>query len=94
MDQDAKKQVSTLLYCLGEQAETVLVSTNITEEQRKVYDTDIGKFDLFFKVTRNVIFERARFNRHVQLEGESLYRGIVQSCRVLQLRGVSVRDDS
>ena len=34
VDQDAKKQVSTLLYCLGEQAETVLASTNITEEQR------------------------------------------------------------
>ena len=78
VDQDAKKQVSTLLYCLGEQAETVLSSTNITEEQRKVYDTVIGKFDSFFKVTSNVIFERARFNRRVQLEGESAEQFIVE----------------
>ena len=34
----ALKQVSTLLYCMGEEADTVLSSTNITEEQRKSYD--------------------------------------------------------
>jgi predicted dehydrogenase len=28
----AAKQISTLLYCLGEEAESVLVSTNATEE--------------------------------------------------------------
>ena len=78
VDENAKKQASTLLYCLGEQAETVLASTNITEEQRKVYDTVISKFDSFFKVTRNVIFERARFNRRVQLEGESAEKFIVE----------------
>ena len=78
MDQDAKKQVNILLYCLGEQAETVLSSTNITEEQWKVYDTVIGKFDSFFKVTRNVIFERARFNRRVQLEGKSAKQFIME----------------
>ena len=97
-DQDAKKQVSTLLYCLGEQAETVLASTNITEEQWKVYDTVIGKFDSFFKVTRNVIFERARFNRRVQLEGESaeqfiveLYN-LVEFCNYGELASEMIRD--
>ena len=29
--EDAEKQVSTLLYCLGEEAEAVLASTNITD---------------------------------------------------------------
>ena len=77
MDQDAKKQVSTFLYCLGEQAETVLSSTSITEEQRKLYDAVIGKFDSFFKVTRNVI-EQAQFNRHFQREGESAEQFIVE----------------
>ena len=78
LDESAKKQVSTLLYCLGEEAETVLASTNITDEQRKVYDTVINKFDSFFKVTRNVIFERARFNRRVQVEGETAEQFIVE----------------
>ena len=51
------QQVSTLLYCLGEEAEGVLTSTNVTADERKVYDTVIGKFDTFFKVRRKVIFE-------------------------------------
>ena len=52
VDESSKKQVSMLLFCLREEAETVLASTNITDEQRKVYDTVIIKFDSFFKVTK------------------------------------------
>ena len=59
---DARK-VSTLLYCLGEEADDVLTSTNITAEGRTVYATVIEKLDGLFKLRRNVIFERARFNR-------------------------------
>ena len=44
------KQVSTLLYCLEEEAEAVLKSTNATEEESKEYDTVIGKFNIFFEV--------------------------------------------
>ena len=62
-DEDATRQVSTLLYCLGEEAKAVLSSTNITDAQWKVYETVIGKFDTFFNVRKNVIFEQARFNR-------------------------------
>ena len=62
-----KKQVNTLLYCLGEEAEGVLTSTNVTEDERKVYKTVLQKFDDFFKVRRNVIYERARFNRRHKL---------------------------
>ena len=57
------QQVSTLLYYIGEEAESVLASTNATEDDRKDYAILIGKFDTFFKVQRNVIYERARFNR-------------------------------
>ena len=51
----AAQQVNTLLYCLGEEADDVLSST--TDAQRLVYDTVLQKFDDFFKVRRNVIFE-------------------------------------
>ena len=61
-DASAAKQVNTLLYCLGEEVESVLIFTNITEEERKDYSKVIEKFDSFFKVRRNVIFERARFS--------------------------------
>ena len=69
--EDEERQVSTLLYCLGEQADDVLVSTNISEESRKKYDDILAKFDAHFRVRKNIIFERARFNRRIQ-EDESV----------------------
>ena len=50
---------------------TVLSSTNITKEDRDKYAIIIAKFDAFFQVRKNVIFERAKFNRRNQKEGES-----------------------
>ena len=70
-DGSAAKQVSTLLYCLGEEADSVLTSVNATADDRKVYATVLGLFDEYFKVWRNVIFEKARFNPRVQLPGET-----------------------
>ena len=95
---DAVKQVNTLLYCLGEEAEGVLSSTNVTADERKVYDTVLEKLDGFFKVRRNVIFERARFNRRNQLGTESaeqyimeLYR-LAESCNYGDLKDEMIRD--
>ena len=64
-------QVSMLLYCLGEEADDDLASTNITEEEYKRFDAVMAKFEEFFKVRQNIIFERAKFNKRAQLEGES-----------------------
>ena len=58
----ASKQVHTLLYCLGVEASSVLKSTNATEDEQKDYATVLEKFDSFFQVQRNVIFEKAQFN--------------------------------
>ena len=56
------------------------------------------KLDEFFKVRRNVIFERARFNRRVQKEGESadqfitaLYE-LIETCEYGDLKGEMLRD--
>jgi len=70
------RQVSMLLYCLGEEADDVLASTNITEEEYERFDAVMVKFEEFFKVRQNVIFERAKFNKRAQLEGESAKRYI------------------
>ncbi len=92
------KQVSTLLYCLGEEAESVLMSTNITTDERAVYETVLGKFDSFFQVRRNVIFERARFNRRNQLQGETAEQYIttlytlVANCNYGALQDEMLRD--
>jgi hypothetical protein len=41
----AGKQISTFLYCLGDEAESVLASTNTTAEDRQSYDRILAKFD-------------------------------------------------
>ena len=62
------------------------MSTKISEEGGKKYSSVLRKFDKFFDVRRNVILERAKFNRKSQLAGESsdqyiatLYR-LVETC--------------
>ena len=65
-----ERQISTLLYYLGEEAGDVVTSTNICEADRR-YTQVLSKMDEFFKVQKNVIFERARFNWRTQYQGET-----------------------
>lgn len=92
------RQVSTLLYCLGEEANDVLASTNISDADKKRFDKVMEKFDEFFNVRHNVIFERARFNQRNQLPGESaekyiaeLYR-LADNCNYGTLKDEMIRD--
>ena len=76
----------------------VLKSTNITEGDRSKYDKVLEKLDEFFKVRGNVIFERARFNRRIQRQGETaeqyitaLY-GLIDLCEYGDLKDDLLRD--
>ena len=97
-ESSAARQVSMLLYSVGEEPEAVLTSTGITEDERKVYATVLAKFDGYFKVRRNVIFERARFNRRNQEEGETAEKYITElytlaeNCNYGDLRDEMIRD--
>lgn len=83
---------------MGEEAEAVLESTNISAAGKKVYNTVIEKFDAFFKVRRNIIFERARFNSRKQKEGETAEEYIMQlyklaeNCNYGDLTNEMIRD--
>ena len=99
-DKSETQQIDTLLYCMGEDAEDVslLTSKNISAEDRAKYDKVIEKFESHFRVRRNVIFERARFNRRNQREGETaeeyiteLY-GLVEFCEYGDLKDEMLRD--
>ena len=97
-DDGEERQVSTLLYCLGEEADAVLTSTNPSADDKKKYDSVIEKFDGFFLVRKNVIFERARFNRRNQQDGESaenyittLYE-LAEYCDYGALKSEMIRD--
>ena len=76
-----------ILFCT-EEADAVLSSTNVTAEERAVYETVLEKFDAFFQVRRNVIFERARFN---QLSGEQYIMGLYKLAESCNYEG---RDDA
>ena len=95
---DDAKQVNTLLYCIGEEAEGVLSSASITADERAVYNSVIAKFNGFFRVRRNFLFKRARFNRRNQLEGETLEQYIMElyrlseSCEYGDLKDEMIRD--
>ena len=92
------RQVDTLLYCMGDEAESVLSSTNITAANRKNFDLVIEKFDEYFAVRRNVIFERARFNRRCQQDGETVEQyitelyGLIEFCNYSELKDEMLRD--
>uniref|UniRef100_A0A1X7VUY0 Uncharacterized protein n=1 Tax=Amphimedon queenslandica TaxID=400682 RepID=A0A1X7VUY0_AMPQE len=45
-----EKQTNTLLYCMEEEADVVLDSTNISVGDKKVYVTVLQKFNEFFQV--------------------------------------------
>ena len=97
-EEQQKKQINTLLYCLGEESEAVLSSTNPSEDDLTDYAKILEKFNGFFKVRKNVIFERARFNRRNQLEGETaetyimeLYT-LAESCEYKETKEEMIRD--
>ena len=84
--------MDTLLYCMGEEAEEVLTSTNISDENRARYDGVIEQFETHFRVRRNVIFERARFNRRCQKEGESAEQYITELYNLIEFKDEMLRD--
>ena len=99
------RQISTLLYCLGEEADEVLASIHSAEvndqggeAQEETYQQVMDKFEMFFSVRKNIIFERARFNRHSQASGEtaeqciiSLYK-LAEDCNYGELKPEMIRD--
>ena len=92
------EQVNTLVYCMGEEADDILTSLHLTEDENGPYEVVKQKFDTYFNGSKNVIFERARFNQRRQEADESvdefvtaLYR-LVEHCDYGTLKDEMVRD--
>ena len=83
---------------MGEEAEDVLSSINISEDDKTKYSKVLEKLNSFFKIRKNVILERAKFNCRYQLPGESaeqyiatLYH-LVENCQYGELAQEMIRD--
>ncbi|XP_064475528.1 uncharacterized protein K02A2.6-like [Ornithodoros turicata] len=70
--QDASTQINTFLYAMGSGAEDVLISLRLTEEAANDYVQLKAAFDKYFVPSKNVIYERARFNLRSQMEHETV----------------------
>lgn len=65
-------QVDTLIYCMGDKAEDIFATFKLAPEEAQNFNIVVAKFNDHFKGDTNVIYERARFNRRCQEEGESI----------------------
>ena len=63
---DGECQVNTLIYSMSEEPVDIAVSFGPTTEEAKQYNVVKGKFENYFVVKRNIIFERAKFNLRCQ----------------------------
>ena len=70
--QSDENQVNTLIYTMGDQADDVHISCELTQEQEKSFEEVKEKFENYFLVKWNVVFERAKFNSRKQQAGESV----------------------
>ena len=93
-----ERQVSSLMYCMGEDAEEILATTNITVEQKKEYRRVVQKFDEYFQVRKNLVYERESFNLAYQLADESAEQFITRlhqlavNCEFGDLKNEMIRD--
>lgn len=81
-DQSTERQVTTLVYCMGEDAEDILSASKLTPNEKKIYKSVKLMFTEFFIGKRNVIYERAKFNLRNQLEGESIETFATDLCKL------------
>ena len=56
--EENSRQVNTLLYCKGNQAEDMLAFMNISEDDRENYSRVIAKFDAFFQNLKEYYFRQ------------------------------------
>jgi hypothetical protein len=92
------EQINTLIYLMGDQADDILLSFTLTDEEKKKYDSVLEKVERHFIIRRNTIYERAKFNSRVQQEGEpiedfitSLY-ALAEHCEYTTLHDEMIRD--
>ena len=93
-----ERQVSMLLYSMGEKTEHVFNSFNLTTDEAKTYKTVFDKFDSHFVISRNIIFEKTKFNSRRQEEEETVEAFITalhklsETCEFGDLKNELIRD--
>ena len=66
------RQVSTVLYCMGPEAEGIFTALDLSEENSQEWSPVMAALDAYFQPSVNVIHQRTIFESCVQLAGESV----------------------
>jgi metal-sulfur cluster biosynthetic enzyme len=83
---------------MGPEADDIFASFELNDENKKKYAKVKEKFDNHFIVIRNVIFERAKFNKRKQEDGENVENFVIslytlsEHCGYNDLREEMIRD--
>ncbi|UYV62758.1 K02A2.6-like [Cordylochernes scorpioides] len=92
------EQVNMLVYCMGDNADDILLSCKIASDQLENYYKVIECFENHFIPRRNIIYERARFNQRCQQEGEKVnefitaLHSLAEHCNFGMLHDELIRD--
>ncbi|UYV61448.1 hypothetical protein LAZ67_1004889 [Cordylochernes scorpioides] len=92
------EQVNMLVYCMGDNADDILLSCKIASDQLENYNKVIECFESHFIPRRNIIYERARFNQRCQQEGEKVnefitaLHSLAEHCNFEMLHDELIRD--
>jgi hypothetical protein len=97
-EKSPEAQVNTLIYTMGADADDIFQSFGLSDADKMKYSAVKAKFESHFMKRRNVIYERAVFNKCKQEEGEtvdtfitSLY-SLSEHCDYGALREEMIRD--
>ena len=63
-----ERQVNVLLYIMGDKADDIFQSFELYNNHKKDYKIVAENFDLYFVKRKNVIYERAVFDRKLSLK--------------------------
>ncbi|UYV71061.1 K02A2.6-like [Cordylochernes scorpioides] len=95
---DESEQVNVLIYQLGDEADDIYLSFRLSTADSAKYNVVLDKFCQYFNGRRNIIFDRAQFNKRSQSEGESLQDYIrdllvlAERCSYGELKEELIRD--
>lgn len=106
---EGEEQVSALIYAMGRQAENIyqsfefepvinLVVLPPPADPRNDFDTVLAKFEAYFVPKRNTIYERTKFYKRSQQQGESIecfvrnLHELAAHCRFGENESENIRD--
>ncbi|UYV63212.1 hypothetical protein LAZ67_2003458 [Cordylochernes scorpioides] len=97
-EKSENEQVNALVYIMGDKAEEILILFNLSEAQNNDYKLVVSKLQNYFIGKRNLIYERAKFNRRSQGESEPVEEFITnlyvlaENCNYGILKEEMIRD--